>query len=92
MPELPEVQAVCSYINESAAGKKIKSVKAFRKDLRFDIPKKLTKIKDTKLVNCERYGKAMFLNLGGSVLVSHLGMTGQWTYRKAQKPENATKP
>lgn len=87
MPELPEVQAVASYINESAKGKKIKSVKAFRKDLRFKIPAAIKKIKNEKLKTCDRYGKAMFIHIGDKAIVSHLGMTGQWTYRKQQKPE-----
>ncbi len=87
MPELPEVQAVASYINDAAKGKKIKSVKTFRKDLRFKIPPALKKIKDQKLNVCDRYGKAMFMHIGKHAIVSHLGMTGQWTYRKQQKPE-----
>lgn len=80
MPELPEVETVCKNLNQIIPVKsKILNWKFWRKDLRFQIPiKDLEKSKSEKLQNICRRAKYIVFEFENHLMISHLGMTGQW--------------
>lgn len=80
MPELPEVENVRkSLIKDLKLGSKLSDICFLRKDLRFPIPQKsLKKLINSKLANIFRRGKYLLFEFTNGVMISHLGMTGQW--------------
>lgn len=80
MPELPEVEIVCRNLSTMICkNEKIISWVFFRSDLRFKIPKAgLHKICGLSLIKIERRAKYILFYFGDSILISHLGMTGEW--------------
>jgi formamidopyrimidine-DNA glycosylase len=80
MPELPEVETVCRNLNVIIPkNSKILNWTFWRKDLRFPIPiKKLENLKSKKLSKIYRRAKYIIFEFENSLMISHLGMTGQW--------------
>src|SRR5262245_10365217 len=87
MPELPEVETVVRDLRPVLVGQRIATVRAGRKRLRRAWSKKWAE----RLAGCRfeavrRRGKWIVAELGGPLLIFHLGMTGQLTLRPAGDP------
>lgn len=92
MPELPEVDLVVQDLNRKIAQIKkqtrshvrLTSFKTWRKDIRYPLPvKELKKIIDSDQsdINCiRRRAKYIIFELQKNILISHLGMTGHWSF------------
>lgn len=80
MPELPEVEIVKRNIEELLlSGNRIESWLFKRSDLRFVIPRRgLQQLKGKKISRVERRAKYLLFFVEERVILSHLGMTGQW--------------
>lgn len=85
MPELPEVEIVCRNLNKILGrDAQIKSWKFFRQDLRFKIPQKqLRELQGQKILKLERRAKYLVFYFEDVVVISHLGMTGEWRTEKS---------
>jgi formamidopyrimidine-DNA glycosylase len=94
MPELPEVETICRTLQKLVVGQRIIKVKILwpavvqswqDSDFEEIVPGR-------KIVCIERRGKYLIFKLeGGWSLLSHLRMTGRWTfYREKQEPERHT--
>jgi formamidopyrimidine-DNA glycosylase len=88
MPELPEVETVKnSLCQQMRSGSKITGWKFHRRDLRNAIPiKELNELVGAIIVSFERRAKYILINANKNgedfVIISHLGMTGQWRIEK----------
>lgn len=80
MPELPEVETVCRNLNTIVPkNSQISAWKFWRKDLRFPLPmRNLEKLKSEKICQIYRRAKYIVFEFQDHVMISHLGMTGQW--------------
>jgi formamidopyrimidine-DNA glycosylase len=78
MPELPEVQTIVNDLNRKIKGETIASFWSdWEKALNVSIKKFKQATKNKKILNAERRGKYIILNLnGGKSIVMHLKMTG----------------
>ncbi|MFA5871756.1 MAG: bifunctional DNA-formamidopyrimidine glycosylase/DNA-(apurinic or apyrimidinic site) lyase [Parcubacteria group bacterium] len=78
MPELPEVQTIVDDLNRKIKGETIVSFwSAWAKGLNNPVAKFREAIKNKKIINVERKGKYIILNLdGGKAIAMHLRMTG----------------
>lgn len=82
MPELPEVEIIRRGLHERLAGRRIESVWRSDLPLRKPSPLPMEALIGRRLEGIRRHAKVMFWDLDdGSVLVSHLGMTGKWLFR-----------
>lgn len=83
MPELPEVEITRQGLLTQLPGQPVlQQIKFFRKDLRWELPKKAQKIvPGQRLMQIRRRGKYLIFEFEKSILISHLGMSGHW--RKA---------
>jgi len=81
MPELPEVETVKRGLAKSWIGRTITGVELRRDNLRFPFPKDFDiDLVDQKITDVRRRAKYLLIDLeNGSVLLSHLGMSGRWT-------------
>ncbi|NHO31715.1 bifunctional DNA-formamidopyrimidine glycosylase/DNA-(apurinic or apyrimidinic site) lyase [Acetobacter fallax] len=81
MPELPEVETVMRGMRASLEGHRIISAVVRRPDLRWPLPKDLTKILNGRRIESfRRRGKYIFMRLsGGMSMLLHLGMSGRVT-------------
>lgn len=87
MPELPEVENVRLGLKAHLTNKPLVSVKLFRKDLRFPMPRKeLLSLKTQTLLDLDRRGKFLIFNFDRISLFSHLGMTGHWRVESSYTP------
>jgi formamidopyrimidine-DNA glycosylase len=81
MPELPEVETVCRFIEPLIKGKIIQSInvpKNYKKALVKYNSKQLTKIlKNSKVLSVTRRAKFIIINLSHGTLCVHLRMTGR---------------
>jgi len=81
MPELPEVETVCSGLRPVMEGARFTSVVLNRPDLRFPFPDNMTaRLEGQKVTRLSR--RAKFLQAGlssGERLFMHLGMSGRFT-------------
>ena len=78
MPELPEVEIVRQSLDKKIKQKKVKKVIVRNRNLRFKIPKNLSKfLKNKKIVRVKRFSKYIILCLSNkSYCLIHLGMSG----------------
>ena len=81
MPELPEVETVRRGLEPALVGRRLKSVRLNRPDLRFPFPAQLAETVTGKRVTAlRRRAKYILIELeGGHALLVHLGMTGRFT-------------
>lgn len=81
MPELPEVETVRRGLEPALVGRRIKSVRLNRPDLRFPFPAQLAETVTGKRVTAlRRRAKYILIELeSGHALLVHLGMTGRFT-------------
>ena len=83
MPELPEVETICRYLNTVLPGKTIqKTVLLLPRQLRHPDPASFTALTEGKTIDgCSRRGKYIRLGLSdGTELILHLRMTGSLYY------------
>lgn len=82
MPELPEVEALRSYLAQTCAGKTVAKAElaAFACLKTFDPP--LSALGGLEVESVERRGKFVALNIGGLWLVFHLARAGWLTWRE----------
>ena len=85
MPELPEVETVCRSLNEKifevSKTPQLTNIHLWRKDLRFKIPAaQIKKLFGQKILGIHRRAKFIVIELEDHFLISHLGMTGSWSY------------
>ena len=77
MPELPEVETTRRGIEKHLTGKKVVDVIVRQRQLRWIIPKSLSRqIKDKKIIRVARRGKYLLLEFDSGALMIHLGMSG----------------
>lgn len=88
MPELPEVEIVTNTISSKILNKKLVSIKALRRNIRYDLPKSLETVSG-KISNIFRRAKYIVMEVEESnvFILIHLGMTGKLVYLD-QVPEN----
>lgn len=81
MPELPEVETVRRGLAPALVGRRIKTVRLNRKDLRIPFPPRFAqRLEGRRIERLERRAKYLLAALdSGETLVIHLGMSGQLT-------------
>lgn len=86
MPELPEVEIIRRGLAERITGRTIASVERSAVALRKPSPMPLEQLVGRTVKELRRHAKVMFWDLDNGTLVSHLGMTGKWTFHGAGHP------
>ena len=78
MPELPEVEILRRSLLPHVGGRKVVSVETRRKDLRFPLPKGMSRrLGGARIEGIDRKGKyLLFCTDRNDVLLTHLGMSG----------------
>jgi formamidopyrimidine-DNA glycosylase len=86
MPELPEVEALASFLRERAVGRAVQraDVAAFSAVKTFDPP--LTALQGAIVNDASRYGKFLSLDFDGLHLVTHLARGGWLQWRDSLPP------
>jgi formamidopyrimidine-DNA glycosylase len=86
MPELPEVEALASFLRERATGRAVQraDVAAFSAVKTFDPP--LTALQGAIVTGASRYGKFLSLDFDGLHLVTHLARGGWLQWRESLPP------
>lgn len=84
MPELPEVEIVRRSLQKIVSLESvIIKVNLFRPNIRFEIPKIISKkLVNQKIISVERRAKYLLFKTPAGYLLSHLGMTGSWRILK----------
>jgi len=87
MPELPEVETVRRGLAPALVGRRIAKARTKRADLRFPFPPRFAaRLKGRRVDALERRAKYLLAHLDdGMVWITHLGMTGRWSVRGAQR-------
>jgi len=92
MPELPEVDLVVQDLNrkiqqikkQTHSHAQLTSFKTWRKDIRYPLPtselKKIISCEKSEIKTIRRRAKYIIFELSDSILISHLGMTGHWSF------------
>ena len=85
MPELPEVEVASCQLRAWLRGKRIVAARAAKsRVIRGQPPQKFATLAGLVLKDVERRGKWMLLDFDrDESLLSHLGMTGKWSRRRA---------
>lgn len=85
MPELPEVETVRRGLAPVMEGAVIERLQLNRADLRFPFPQNLSdQVAGKRIVSLGRRAKYLLIDLeDGTVLVSHLGMSGSFRIEEA---------
>lgn len=85
MPELPEVETIRRGLAPFVENARIEDVILRRKDLRFPFPDRMAeKLNGQTILNIGRRAKyLLFMMSKGDVLLSHLGMTGNYRFQNA---------
>jgi formamidopyrimidine-DNA glycosylase len=91
VPELPEVEALASFLRERAVGRSVvrADVAAFSAVKTFDPP--LTSIYGGAVTNASRHGKFLDLDVSGLHLITHLARGG-WLHWRDSLPPAPPKP
>ena len=86
MPELPEVEALASFLRDRATGRAVlrADVAAFNAVKTFDPP--LTALQGAVVSGASRYGKFLSLDFDGMHLVTHLARGGWLQWRDSLPP------
>lgn len=84
MPELPEVETVRRMLHENVRGRRIARVTLSGLELRGRVPASIpARIRGRTIDRVERVGKYLLIHLDRDLtLLSHLGMSGRWLFRK----------
>ena len=85
MPELPEVETVRRGLAPILVGRRLRGVTIRRTDLRFPLPRDFARqVSGARVDAFERRAKYLIARLdNGAAWVTHLGMTGRFTARRA---------
>ncbi len=90
MPELPEVETVCRYLNEHISGETVKQATVNRYELRKGtrIPYNFVpRITGQTVKSVNRRGKYILIHLSkDDVVIAHLGMTGKILVHAEMQP------
>jgi len=86
MPELPEVEATCQAIRPHIMKRKLTQVIVRQPKLRWAIPKALSEIKNTKIIDIQRRAKYILLTTSKGTIIIHLGMSGRLRVLKNNIP------
>jgi formamidopyrimidine-DNA glycosylase len=88
MPELPEVEIASRQLRSWLKGRRVVSARAEKsRVIRGQGPQRFASLAGHRFKEIERLGKWMVLVFDGEeALLSHLGMTGKWIRRAADKP------
>src|SRR4051812_12915040 len=87
VPELPEVETVVRDLRPRLVGRRITGLRASKKALRKRWqPSWKNAIVGRRVAAVGRRGKWIVIDLGGPLLVVHLGMSGQFTVVDATEP------
>ncbi len=88
MPELPEVETVRRALAPVLEGRRIQRAVARRPDLRFPLPEGFgQRLTGSRVQAVRRRAKFLMIELeNGSVMISHLGMTGSYRIYKDTAP------
>jgi formamidopyrimidine-DNA glycosylase len=87
MPELPEVETVVRDLRPLVVGRTIRTVTAGGRQLRHPWDAGWNdRLAGATVAAIDRRGKWMLFDLGGPVLLAHLGMTGQLTVAGGDDP------
>ena len=81
MPELPEVQTVINYLNQTIKGQKIINIEVLAEKMLKNSSEKDFKaiLSDSTILDIKRIGKYLIFHLdNGYVMVSHLRMEGKY--------------
>ncbi|TAE34363.1 MAG: bifunctional DNA-formamidopyrimidine glycosylase/DNA-(apurinic or apyrimidinic site) lyase [Alphaproteobacteria bacterium] len=82
MPELPEVQTLCTGLRSAIAGKRVERVLLFRENLRYPFPEHLAASLEGKIIeDVQRRAKYILMPCGSHQIIAHLGMSGSFTIR-----------
>src|SRR5664279_2155804 len=86
MPELPEIEALASFLRERAVGRAVQraDVAAFSAVKTFDPP--LTALRGALVTDASRYGKFLSLDFDDLQLVMHLARGGWLQWRDSLPP------
>lgn len=89
VPELPEVETVRRGLEPLVTGAMISAVTLNRPDLRFPFPPGLAaRLTGQRIITTRRRAKYLLFDLsGGGVLLSHLGMTGNFRFGRNDPAE-----
>jgi formamidopyrimidine-DNA glycosylase len=87
MPELPEVEVVKKGLSKLLkSGDLVSKIEFHRDNLRNRLPKqKLKMVKKQSILAVRRRAKYLLIETSDYILLSHLGMTGQWREYKHPK-------
>ena len=88
MPELPEVETLKRALLPLVLNKTLRSIKLFRKDLRFPIPEKRLQqqLLNVTVQDITRRGKYLLLHVPTGAMLWHLGMSGHVAQRPTAEP------
>src|SRR6476659_9803833 len=86
MPELPEIEALASFLRERAVGRAVHraDVAAFSAVKTFDPP--LSALQGAVVNGASRYGKFLSLDFDGLHLITHLARGGWLQWRESLPP------
>ena len=84
MPELPEVETVCRGLSKVIKNSRIKKIKFYRKDLRWQVKDNLeVTLKNNIFIDPYRRGKYILIPTNtDKIFLIHLGMSGQIRIKK----------
>ena len=84
MPELPEVETVCRALSKVTKNFKIKKIKFYRKDLRWQVRNNIEiNLENNTFLEPYRRGKYILIPTNmDNILLIHLGMSGQIKIKK----------
>ena len=79
MPELPEVETVCSGLRSAMEGNIINKLELRRNDLRWPFPKDMAdRANDNRVIGVRRRAKYILIDLSSDqTIIIHLGMSGR---------------
>ncbi len=87
MPELPEVEIIRRGLAARISGRTVVAATRSKVALRKPSPLPLEQLVGRTVLGLRRHAKVMFWDLDEGTLVSHLGMTGKWTFHDPSEPE-----
>ncbi len=90
MPELPEVQTVCTGLAEHLTGKQVLAATVHRRDLRIPVPEALEEaVQGRTITAITRRAKYICMEMdSGTVLIWHLGMSGRLLLKHTPRPNH----
>ncbi len=87
MPELPEVETVCRGLQGRLVGRRIGRVEQRRAGLRLPFPEDFpARLEGRRIEAIRRRAKYLLWELGDSVLIVHLGMSGRLYFTQDHTP------